>query len=83
MNYFLNCLNNIALDNKYTKWYNAIIERSIVRNELDDSIENHHIFPVSFNKNWKYENDNIVKLTIREHLYVIYFYQKCFWDIIS
>jgi hypothetical protein len=67
MNYFLNELNNLAISNKYTKWYNALINRAISRNILDNPIENHHIFPVSFNRDWKNKNHNKVVLTIREH----------------
>lgn len=52
------------LTNKYTKVYNAIIERAKNR-ELDSYFEKHHIVPQSLGGN--NDEENIVKLTAREH----------------
>lgn len=67
MNHFLNCINDIAIKNKYTLWYNKLIQRGLNRNCVEGNIEKHHIFPVSFNTEWKFKKDNIVSLSVREH----------------
>ena len=72
MNAFLNKLNEFSIPSKYTNWHNTIIHRAINRKlKSDQSYEEHHIFPVSFNEDWKNEKENLVRLTIREH-YVIH-----------
>lgn len=55
------------LDNKYTKWHNAIIERAKNR-AIEGYCERHHVIPESLGgPNTK---ENIVKLTAREHFIV-------------
>lgn len=54
------------LDNKYTRWYNAIISAARSRQLPDDTyIERHHIIPRSIGGN--NSTENLVKLTAREH----------------
>ena len=50
--------------NKYTKWYNAIIEVAKNR-ELLNNFEKHHIIPKSLGGT--NDKENLVKLTMREH----------------
>jgi hypothetical protein len=52
------------LINKYTKVYNAIIERAKNR-ELNSYFEKHHVVPQSLGGS--NDKENIVKLTAREH----------------
>lgn len=55
------------IDNKYTKWYNSLINAAKARclNVDADYYENHHIIPKSIGGT--NELSNIVKLTAREH----------------
>lgn len=70
----------IFIDNKYTKWYYAIIDNAAKRINLDDDqLENHHIIPDCFFKNrsrkgtpgWldgnSEDKNNKIKLTTKEH----------------
>ena len=52
------------LQNKYTKWYNLIINRAQNR-KIEGYVERHHIIPKSLGGNNK--KSNIVSLTAREH----------------
>jgi hypothetical protein len=52
------------LQNKYTRWYNNIINRAKSRN-LTTYTEKHHIIPKSLGGN--NEKNNLVALTAREH----------------
>jgi hypothetical protein len=58
--------NEYCLDNKYSKWYFSIVEKTLVRNWTKKTaptyVENHHILPKSIVK-----NDEVVCLTAREH----------------
>lgn len=53
------------LDNKYTKWYNSIIENANLRITQSGYTEKHHIIPRSLGGTNK--KDNLVSLTPREH----------------
>lgn len=53
------------LDNKYTKWYNSIIENAKLRVIQTGYTEKHHIIPRSLGGND--EPANLVKLTAKEH----------------
>jgi hypothetical protein len=57
---------DIFIENKYKKWYMAIIERAKTRSKTPDCyVEQHHIIPVSLGgKNCKF---NKVSLTAKEH----------------
>lgn len=55
------------LNNKYTKWYFSIIEKSLNRLPIDGYYENHHILPKSIYPEFKSEKWNLVRLTSREH----------------
>lgn len=52
------------LDNKYTKWYNIIINNANIR-KVTEYTEKHHIIPKSLGGTD--ENINLVQLTAREH----------------
>ena len=54
----------IFIDNKYTKWYNAIVDRAKKR-VTSGYTEKHHIIPKSLRGS--NESFNLVKLTAREH----------------
>jgi hypothetical protein len=76
-NYYLSLVCNIALDNKYTRWYFNIISRALdrPRNRKDAKallgyIEGHHILPKSFNLEGQKDKNNIVYLTAREHFII-------------
>lgn len=55
---------DMFLQNKYTKWYNQIIENAKSR-DLDSYKESHHIIPKSLGGSD--DPDNIIELTAREH----------------
>jgi hypothetical protein len=69
----------IFLQNKYTKWYYAIVNNAISREHIEPN-EQHHIIPESFYLNRKRrgssgwlegnpnDSSNLVKLTPHEHL---------------
>lgn len=52
-------------DNKYKKWYDAIVENAKSQNRNLDYFENHHIIPKSLGGSD--DSSNIVKLSAREH----------------
>lgn len=54
---------NLFPDNKYTKWYIALIESRKFQEKEKFKTEKHHIFPVSIFGN----NKHIVNLTYKEH----------------
>ncbi len=72
-------MNHIFLENKYTKWYYAIVQQAQARN-VHMKGEKHHIIPESFYLNRKRkgssgwlegdpdEPSNVVTLTYKEHL---------------
>jgi hypothetical protein len=56
----------IFIDNKYTKWYHAIVQNANLRTLPDGTyVESHHIIPRSLGGN--NSKENLVKLTAREH----------------
>lgn len=56
----------IFIDNKYTKWYTAIIQNAKTRSLSDNTyIERHHIIPRCVGGN--NSKENLVNLTAREH----------------
>lgn len=81
--YYINYIKSLSFDNKYTKWYIAIITRGIERYKFDCSIkieqnkrrarkiygylEFHHIVPRSIDNSFSTEIDNLVALTAKEH----------------
>lgn len=70
-NTFLNKINNLSLDNKYSKWYTNIISNAIncsVKNE--GYVEKHHILPKSFKMGGEKDKQNIVVLTGKQHYIV-------------
>ena len=54
----------IFINNKYTTWYNSLISKAKDRT-ISGYTEKHHIIPSSLGGT--NDNDNIVKLTAREH----------------
>jgi hypothetical protein len=76
-NYYLSLVCNIALDNKYTRWYFNIISRALDRSKtrakakvLLGYVEGHHILPKSFDLEGQKDKNNIVYLTAREHFII-------------
>jgi len=56
----------IFIDNKYTKWYHAIVQNANLRTLSDDTyIEKHHVIPRSLGG--IDSKENLVRLTAREH----------------
>ena len=55
----------IFIDNKYTAWYNRIVNNAKSRLVLDGYTETHHIIPRSLGGDDKKEN--LVKLSAKEH----------------
>jgi ribosomal protein L37AE/L43A len=62
-------ITDIAVDNKYTKWYLSLVEHAKLRasskkeaKSLLGKVEGHHIVPTSIHK-----NKDVVFLTTREH----------------
>jgi hypothetical protein len=56
----------IFIDNKYTKWYHAIVQNANLRTLSDDTyIEKHHVIPRSLGG--VDSKENLVRLTAREH----------------
>lgn len=77
MNIYLLKIQEISLENKYTKWYINIILKALLRgNNLKiiknkfDYIETHHILPKSFNLGGDTDLLNLTYLTAREHFIV-------------
>lgn len=61
-------IQDIAIPNKYTKWYIGICQNAVSR--IDDQptyYEIHHILPKSLRLGGGKLKENIVKLTLREH----------------
>ena len=54
----------IFINNKYTNWYNSIINNAKNRT-ITGYTENHHIIPRSLNGT--NTSENLVRLTAREH----------------
>jgi hypothetical protein len=61
-------MEQLFFDNKYTKMYFQIIQKAKDRLIYDGYYEKHHIIPKSLNGN--NDNDNIIKLTAKEHFIV-------------
>jgi|688.fasta_scaffold532023_2 hypothetical protein len=57
---------SISINNKYTKWYTNIIVNATNRTTLLEKFEVHHIVPRSLGGT--NHIDNLVKLTVREHV---------------
>jgi len=49
-------------ENKYSKWYDALITKARSRDLLEGYVESHHVIP-----NCIVKNNDVVKLTAREH----------------
>jgi hypothetical protein len=57
-------IQEIALPNKYTKWYISIVGKTTPRIGVT---EKHHILPRSFDLGGNTEKENLVELTTKEH----------------
>lgn len=65
---YLEKLLSISNDNKYAKWYKAIITRAYKNQEKFVGYgEKHHVLPKSFKLGGEKDPFNIVKLSAREH----------------
>jgi hypothetical protein len=58
-------LRTTYIDNKYTRWYAALVEKARVRLSVVGPVEKHHVLPRSLGGGDG--QDNIVVLTVREH----------------
>ena len=81
--YYINYIQSICHDNKYTKWYISIIKNALNRYEFDQTVkkdqnrrnakkiigytELHHIIPKSICKDFNDDLNNLVALTPKEH----------------
>jgi len=87
-NHYLTLVCNIALKNKYTRWYFNIISRALERsrNRTDAKallgyVEGHHILPTSFKRGGNKDPENIAFLTSREHFIIHAILVKMFIDV--
>jgi hypothetical protein len=71
-------INEIALDNKYTRWYARIITNAMTRPAPTGYTEKHHILPKSFELGGVRDKRNIVTLTAREHFVCHWLLTKMF-----
>lgn len=76
-------IQNIALDNKYTRWYLSIVKNRQLRSstkkeakQLLGYVEGHHIIPNSI-----YKNKDVVYLTAREHFICHWLLTKMFSNL--
>lgn len=90
MNHYIQYINSIALQNKYTKYYSDIILNAIARGnnrkELEPKfgyIEQHHILPKSFKLGGEKDSENLVFLTAKEHFIVHLCATKMFEGILK
>ena len=67
MNIYIQRLQSVAIANKYTEWYCAIVQNAITRSNLSGYFERHHILPRCFKLGGEKDSSNIVALTAREH----------------
>jgi hypothetical protein len=58
----------VFVENKYKRWYFALIEQAKERQTVDDYTERHHVVPKSLGGNHLHEN--LARLTFREHFIV-------------
>jgi hypothetical protein len=61
---------------KYTRWYQGLMNKAVVRNTIDGYYEEHHILPKSLGGSDT--KDNLVKLTAKEHYVAHLLLMKCF-----
>lgn len=68
MNTYTELISQIALTNKYTRWYLSIISKRKI-DIVEDQCERHHIVPKSFLNELGQKDDlsNLVALTSKEH----------------
>ncbi len=59
---------NLFIENKYTRWYFAIVSTRPQRSKVSDYFESHHIIPRALGGS--NEKPNLVLLTAREHFVV-------------
>lgn len=77
MNKYVEQVREIAISNKYTKYYCNIIEKSLLRTQdrkylksIYGYVESHHILPQCFNLGGQKDKENLVFLTAKEHFIV-------------
>lgn len=77
MNPYLRQIQDLALPNKYTRWYINIIENALLRpqnrlrlKETYGYVESHHILPKSFHLGGEKDKNNLVFLTAKEHFVI-------------
>ncbi len=77
MHTYIQKIKEIALPNKYTKYYCSIIEKALLRpqdrkilKEIYGYVESHHILPKCFELGGHKDKENLVFLTAKEHFIV-------------
>lgn len=92
MNRYIQLIKLQCIDNKYTKWYIKLIESRANRPKnrklcLDEFgyVEAHHIFPSSLcmEDSQRFDKENLVFLTYREHIIAHLLLYKMFADLQS
>lgn len=85
MSIYLQKIIDIAIPNKYTTWYVAIINNALTRattkveaNTILGYTEGHHILPKSFKLGGNKDKENLAFLTAREHFLVHLLASKMF-----
>ena len=85
MSIYIQKVSEIALSNKYTKWYLNICSKANIRSsnrkeakELLGYVEGHHILPKGFKIGGETDKTNIVFLSAREHYVVHWLATKMF-----
>lgn len=53
------------VENKYSRWYEQLVQKALLRETVDGYKESHHIVPKSFGGS--NDKDNLVNLSAREH----------------
>lgn len=76
---FTGQVREIATQSKYTTWYLGIVSRALGR-VVEGYTERHHILPKSLGLGGEKDEDNIVRLTAREHFVCHMLLTKVFRD---
>lgn len=87
---YINIIREIAINNKYTKYYCNIIIKALARpqnkkvlNKNIGYVESHHILPKSFKLGGETDKNNLVFLTAKEHFIVHLCATKMFKSVLK
>lgn len=78
MNIYINTISNIAISNKYTRWYIDLCTSRLETSRTNQYIEKHHILPKSFKLGGEKDTYNLVSFTPKEHFLAHYLLSKMF-----